>query len=120
VTPKTDLAEHHISVLKLLAEGMTRDQVSLAMRFSKYSIDTTCQEIIAILGAVNMTNAVAIAYERGIMGHIRHHVPGTTYGVRWHSFTHVPMCDACREFDKAYRRGRRRVAHGEDPPFIRN
>lgn len=118
--PKTDLTKLHVTALMLLAEGKTRRQVSLAMHFSEHSIDTMCKQIIATLGAVNMTNAVAIAYERGIIGHRRQHKPGTTYGVQWHHFVNVPMCDACHEFDKAYRQARRRMTHGDDPSSARN
>ena len=61
------LSVKQLEVLKLSAEGLSIKQVPLHLEISSYTVKFHRANIVAVLGATNMVNAVAIAFRRGIL-----------------------------------------------------
>jgi DNA-binding CsgD family transcriptional regulator len=61
------LTSAEVAVLRAAAEGETAKEVALRTGRRPSTLERQRSTIIRKLGAVNMTNAVAIGYERGIL-----------------------------------------------------
>ncbi len=61
------LSEEEIVLLKLIADGVTGQEIAQTLYLSERSIKRKTQEIMEKLGAVNRTQAVAEAFRRGIL-----------------------------------------------------
>lgn len=61
------LSERETQVLRLLAEGKTRDETAAALFLSSDTIRSHIKNIMKKLGAPNTASAIARAYESGIL-----------------------------------------------------
>lgn len=72
------LSERDLEVLRRLARGQTQRSIAPAMHFAPRTVSGVVAWIEEVLGAVNPTNAVALAYEAGVLtvGDARREVAG--------------------------------------------
>ena len=61
-----ELSGRELRVLRLMARGMTVDEIAAKMRCSRDTVKTYETRVRHKLGAKNAANAVAIAYREGI------------------------------------------------------
>lgn len=66
--PKTALTSKQLAVLRMVSEGLTREQVADKLFISTSTVKGHLQRVCGFLRAANTVNAVAIAYELGILG----------------------------------------------------
>ena len=64
---RTTLSPRELEVLKLAAEGKSNKQIADMLNISFNTIDFHNRSIVAALGAVNMKNAIAIAFRKNIL-----------------------------------------------------
>ncbi len=64
---RTQLSSREQEVLKLAAEGKSNKQIADMLNISFNTIDYHNRHIVAVLGAVNMKNAIAIAFRQNIL-----------------------------------------------------
>jgi DNA-binding CsgD family transcriptional regulator len=60
------LSPRQLEILRLGSEGLTADQTAAKLHLGVDTVKTYRRRILATLGAVNTTQAVAIAYDRGL------------------------------------------------------
>jgi DNA-binding CsgD family transcriptional regulator len=63
----TDLAPRELEFLRHAAAGATRPETAKAMHISLSTAKNIATRIFGLLGAQTMAQAVAVAYERGIL-----------------------------------------------------
>lgn len=63
------LTPREIEVLTLTARGQTARQIAEKLSITKRTVDAHVQRATFKLGAANKTNAIAIAFSEGIIGH---------------------------------------------------
>lgn len=65
--PGEILTPHEVTVLKLTAKGLNTKEIAAEIGLGPRAVDGDLGRILKKLGAVNRTNAVAIALRRGIL-----------------------------------------------------
>jgi DNA-binding CsgD family transcriptional regulator len=72
------MSERDLEVLRRLARGQTQRAIAPAMHFAPRTVSGVVAWIEEVFGAVNPTNAVALAYEAGVLkvGDARREVAG--------------------------------------------
>lgn len=62
------LTKREMQVLNLIAQGFSNGDIGKALHLSEDTIKTHCRRLFPKLGARDRANAVAIGYERGLLG----------------------------------------------------
>jgi DNA-binding NarL/FixJ family response regulator len=65
--PSTDLSVRELEVMKLLAQGLSNKQIAVRLGLGVETIKSHISSILAKLGAVDRTQAVALAMRRGLI-----------------------------------------------------
>lgn len=63
-----ELTARETSVLRLLAEGATREEIAAALYVGRRAAVTAVEQVYVKLGARNAPHAVHIAWQRGLLG----------------------------------------------------
>jgi DNA-binding NarL/FixJ family response regulator len=66
-TPRTDLTEREVEVLQLVARGLSNRDVSRVIGRTEETVKVHLKNIFAKLGVADRTEAVTLAYSRGIL-----------------------------------------------------
>ncbi|ALG07080.1 hypothetical protein AOZ06_09210 [Kibdelosporangium phytohabitans] len=69
--PSSDLTPRELSVLQLVAAGLTNKQVGERLYISQKTASVHLSRAMAKLGAANRTEVVSIAHERGLIGELQ-------------------------------------------------
>ena len=99
-----ELSDRQQRILRLRAEGLTGPQIARAENLAISTVDHHERVIVHVLRAVNITNAVHLAYQAGILRRERH---GDHAGYTAHIRRHETPCDDCARGEIAYRAARR-------------
>jgi DNA-binding NarL/FixJ family response regulator len=62
------LSEREMQVLNLIAHGFSNGAIASALHLSEDTIKTHCRRLFPKLGARDRAHAVALGYERGLLG----------------------------------------------------
>jgi DNA-binding NarL/FixJ family response regulator len=62
------LSEREMQVLNLIAEGLSNGDIGRALHLAEDTIKTHCRRLFPKLGARDRAHAVAIGYQRGLLG----------------------------------------------------
>ncbi|MBI4267556.1 MAG: helix-turn-helix transcriptional regulator, partial [Chloroflexi bacterium] len=65
--PKCPLSERELTILKLIADGVTTDGIAHQLFLSEATVKRSVRTVFDILGVRNRSEAVAEAYKRGII-----------------------------------------------------
>lgn len=96
---------HQLEALSLTAEGFTQAAIGRSLGIDEKSVGKLMTEVFRKLGAVNAPQAVLLACRAGLLDgkpFLRH---GDHAGYEAHIRRRIPLCDPCREGEKAYRDG---------------
>ncbi|MEZ7005597.1 response regulator transcription factor [Streptomyces sp. AD55] len=99
------LSTRQLAVLRLRAEGHTGPQIAAALHLAVSTVAYHERVICHRLAATNLTHAVHLAYQVGILRRERH---GDHAGFAAHQRRGEPPCDLCVAGEREYRAGRRR------------
>ena len=69
--PGSNLSEREIAVLAGLADGYSNEEIAGRLVISRNTVRHHVHNILAKLGVTNRTEAVALALQHGIVGHVR-------------------------------------------------
>lgn len=94
-------------MLQLAAYGQTHRQIARDLVIAEKSVSYLVSEVLHRLGANNITHAVFLACQAGILDPTRRH--GDHAGFAAHRYYGEEPCEACREGERAYRRERRQA-----------
>lgn len=64
---RAGLSEDHLNVLSLVASGFSNAEIAARLNFSERTVKRKCQEMLMLLGVGSRAQAVAEAYERGLL-----------------------------------------------------
>jgi len=64
---RTQLSQRELEVLQLAAEGKSNKQIADMLNISYHTIDCHNRNILATLNAVNIKNAIAIAFRKNLL-----------------------------------------------------
>lgn len=67
MSPRRDLTEHEVTLLRLAAHGLSTTQISLNLSITVNTVKKELSIIRDKLGAINMAHAVAIAITKGYL-----------------------------------------------------
>ncbi|MEU6925523.1 helix-turn-helix transcriptional regulator [Streptomyces sp. NPDC046631] len=104
--PAVSLTENELTVLQRAAQGETYAAIAQALGYAEKSVNKMGFRLIRKLGASNITHAVLLACQAGLLdGKPRRH--GDHAGFAAHQYRGEEPCEACWEGERAYRRGRK-------------
>jgi DNA-binding CsgD family transcriptional regulator len=95
-----ELSDRQRRILWHRAQGLSGPQIARAERIAVSTVDWHERVIRHVLGAQNMTHAVNLAWEAGLLRAERH---GDHAGYAAHARRGEPPCDDCRRGERAYR-----------------
>lgn len=107
--PAPALSDRQLLVLRLAAEGFSRQEIASRLLLGEGTVDYHERVIIAALGARNLRNAVHLAWMAGVLrrGRVLRDRHGDHAGFRLHERRGERPCDACVAGEREYRRGLR-------------
>jgi len=106
--PGPSLTANEIAVLTAAAEGATYAVIAQQLGFHEKSVNSLAHRLARKLGALNITHAVFLACQAGILdGRPRRH--GDHAGYAAHVARGEDPCEACWTGERAYRADRRRA-----------
>lgn len=104
--PAASLTENELTVLQRAAQGETYAAIAQALGYAEKSINKMALRLNRKLGAANITHAVLLACQAGLLdGKPRRH--GDHAGFAAHQYRGEEPCEACWEGERAYRRDRK-------------
>jgi len=101
------LTRLEVTVLHMIAEGLPYAEIARRLNYTTSGITSIAARMVVKLRARNMPNAVMVASRAGILDgrpFLRH---GDHAGYEQHVRRRIPICDACRDGERAYRAGQR-------------
>jgi DNA-binding CsgD family transcriptional regulator len=102
------LTERQAKTLRLAAEGMTHRQIARQLGIAEKSVSYLVSEVLVRLGAVNMTHAVFLAVQAGVLDPRRRHGDHAGFIAHQRRGEDPWACElGCPEGERAYRRERR-------------
>ena len=101
------LSDRQQAILKLRAEGLSGPQIAAQLSCAVSTVDYHERVVLHTLQARNMTHAVHLAWETGLLSRERH---GDHAGYTAHLRRGEDPCDQCRAGERDYRAGRRALA----------
>lgn len=106
--PEPLLTDKEADVLRLVAQGLHRQQIAVQLTYTEHLIDKVMRRVLLKLGASNAPHAVLLACQAGILdGSRRRH--GDHAGYAAHVYRGEVPCVLCREGEKAYRAAQKRA-----------
>lgn len=102
-----ELTANRLEVLRLIAAGRTYREAARDLGIKPPAVANRMQQVVRQLGASTVPHAVLLACQAGILDgrpFLRH---GDHAGYEQHVRRRIPICDACREGERAYRAGQR-------------
>lgn len=104
--PAPSLPEYESTILRLVAKGLTQEEIGRQLHVSRETVNKAMQRIMRLLGARNCTHAVFLACQAGILdGRPQRH--GDHAGYAAHVYRKEDPCKACQEGEREYRRKQR-------------
>ncbi|MCX5407475.1 LuxR C-terminal-related transcriptional regulator [Streptomyces sp. NBC_00335] len=102
--PARQLARRELQALHLVAAGTTHAEAARQLVMTPKGFTATVNRAMRKLGARNAPHAVLLACRAGILdGRLLEH--GDHNGYETHIRRRIPLCDDCRDGEKAYRDG---------------
>lgn len=103
------LTARQLELLRRVANGETYRQIATDWGIEEITARTTGYRVIRKLGANNITHAVHLAYQAGILRRERH---GDHAGYAAHIYRREDPCDLCKAGERDYRNSRRNQQRG--------
>jgi len=103
--PAPSLTEVELTILRYIAVGLTRKQISAEITYSFDGVGRISRRIQRKLGARNLPHAVFVACQLDILDPRRRH--GDHAGFAAHKYRGEDPCQACWDGERAYRTERR-------------
>jgi DNA-binding CsgD family transcriptional regulator len=100
----TTFSDRQLAILRLRADGHSGPQIAAKLNIAVSTVDYHERVICHRLDAVNITNAVHLAWQAGILRRERH---GDHAGYAAHLYRGEGPCDLCKAGERAYRNERR-------------
>ena len=94
------LTANELEVLRRAAQGQTYATIAAALGYQEKSVSKMALRLARKLGAVNITHAVNLAWQAGILRRERH---GDHAGYAAHLYRGEDPCDLCKTGERAYR-----------------
>ena len=66
-TPESPLTGRELQILQLLAKGFSQDRIATELFISSKTVGTHIQRTLSKLGVHSRTEAVALAYQQGLV-----------------------------------------------------
>lgn len=101
------LTSTELEVLRRAAAGNTYAAIAEALGYQEKSVSKIALRLARKLGARNITNAVHLAWQAGILRRERH---GDHAGYAAHIYRREDPCDLCKAGERKYRNSRRKQA----------
>ncbi len=104
--PAPTLPEYEAMILRLVAQGLTQEEIGRQVHVSREAVNKAMQRIMRRLGARNCTHAVLLGCQAGILdGRPQRH--GDHPGFAAHKRRGEDPCEACKAGESEYRAERR-------------
>lgn len=104
--PAVSLTENELTVLQRASQGQTYAAIAQDLGYAEKSVTKMALRLNRKLGAVNITHAVLLACQAGLLdGKPRRH--GDHAGFAAHQYRDEEPCEACWVGERAYRNGRK-------------
>ncbi|MCX4801746.1 helix-turn-helix transcriptional regulator [Streptomyces sp. NBC_01214] len=111
---RPELTALEATVLRMVADGWTYAEIATRLTYTTSGITSVASRMFPKLGANSAPHAVFLACRAGILDgrpFLRH---GDHAGYETHIRRRIPLCDACREGEKAYRDGLKAARHAQE------
>jgi DNA-binding CsgD family transcriptional regulator len=105
--PVRALSSREAELLTRVAHGESYRDLARDWTVQEITVRTTGARVIKKLGANNITHAVFLAVQKGLLDPTRRH--GDHAGFAAHRYYGEEPCEACWEGERAYRRNRKQA-----------
>ncbi|MYU20785.1 helix-turn-helix transcriptional regulator [Streptomyces sp. SID8352] len=99
------LSDRQQAILRLRADGLSGPQIANRLHIAVSTVDYHERAICHTLRAVNISNAIHLAWQNGLLRKERH---GDHAGFAAHIRRGETPCDLCKAGESTYRRAQRR------------